>query len=109
MVLYTSFEIKEFNSAALTAAYQAFGTVLSNPCYAGTIVNESTVPVYVSVDGTTNNFRIGAGNILELSSLPRHSTLTMGEYLLKKGTQLYIKQTTGAGTGIIVFNAQMTR
>jgi len=109
MVLYTSFEIKEFNAASLTAGYQVFGAVLSNPCYGGVIVNESDVAVYISVDGTTNNFRVGADKIFHLTSLPRHSTLVLGEYLLKKGTQLYIKQATAAGTGIIVFNAQMTR
>ena len=109
MVLYTDFEIKEFNAASLTAGYQVFGTVLSNPCYAATLVNESDVAVYVSVDGTTNNFRIGAGKVFPLTTLPRHSTLVLGEYLLKAGTQLYIKQATAAGTGIIVFNAQMTR
>jgi len=109
MALSGAFEIKEFNAASLTNVYQTLGTVLSNPCYEATIINESNVSVYVSVDGSTNSFRIGAGMTLPLSTLPRQTTLTQGEYLLNKGTQLYIKQTTGAGTGIIVFNAQMTR
>jgi len=109
MALASGFEIKEFNAAALTNVYQAFGTVLSNPCYEATIINESDVAVYVSVDGTTNSFRIGSYMTLPISVLPRETTLTKGEYLLNKGTQLYIKQTDSAGFGIIVFNAQMTR
>lgn len=109
MVLASSFEIKEFDAASLTGAYQTFGAVLTNPCYEATIINESNVAVYVSVDGTNDNFRVGAGMTLPLTTLPRHSTWNLGEYLLNKGTQLYIKQTTAAGTGIIVFNAQMTR
>jgi len=109
MALSSAFEIKEFNATTLTNVYQAFGAVLTYPCYEATIINESNVAVYVSVDGTTNSFRVGAGKTLSLSTLPRQTTLTKGEYLLNKGTQLYIKQTTGAGTGIIVLNAQMTR
>jgi hypothetical protein len=109
MALASGFEIKEFNAASLVAGYLVFGTVLTNPCYEATIINESNVAVYVSVDGTTNSFRIGAGKTLPLSVLPREKTLTKGEYLLNKGTQLYIKQTTAAGIGIIVFNAQLTR
>ena len=109
MALSSAFEIKEFNTAFLTAAFQVFGTVLSNPCYEATIINESDEAVYISVDGTTNSFRVGAGKTLPLSTIPRHHTWNLGEYLLNKGTQLYIKQTSGAGSGIIVFNAQMTR
>jgi len=109
MVLYSDFEIKEFNAAALGAGYVAFDAIFSNPCYEATIINESNVAVYISVDGTTNNFRVGAGKSVQLSTLPRHNTLTLGEYLFRKGSQLYIKQVTAAGTGIIVLNASMTR
>lgn len=109
MALYTDFEIKEFNAASLTAGYQVFGAVLTHPCYEAEIVNESNVAVYISVDGTNNSIRVGAGMPIRMKGLPRHDTWSKGEYLLKEGTQLYIKQVTGAGTGIIVFNALMTR
>lgn len=108
-MLYSDFEIKEFNATALGAGYVAFDAVFSNPCYEATIINESNVPVYISVDGTTDNFRVGAGQPLHLTTLPRHNTLTLGEYLFAKGSQLYIKQATAAGIGIIVLNASMTR
>ena len=108
-MLYSDFEIKEFNATGLAAGYAVFGAVFSNPCYEATIINEANVPVYISVDGTNDSFRVGSGKSIHLTTLPRHNTLTLGEYLFNKGTQLYIKQATFAGTGIIVLNATMTR
>ena len=108
-MLHSDFEIKEFNAASLVAGYLAFDAVFSNPCYEATIINESNVAVYISVDGTTNNFRVGAGKSVHLSTIPRHNTFNLGECLFAKGSQLYIKQVTAAGIGIIVLNASMTR
>lgn len=109
MVLYTDFEIKEFDSAALVGWYQPFGTALSNPCYGAVISNESDTPVYISVDGVTDNFRVGAHITFDLKGLQRHDTLDRGEYLLPKGTQLHIRHNLPPGTGFIVFHALMTR
>jgi len=108
MTLISDFEIKVFEAILLTGAYQFFDKTLSRPTYAAVIVNESTASVYISVDGTTDSFRVGAGKTLYLNGIPRHRTLTKGEYLLKKGTQLYIKHNIGPGTGTIVFHALMT-
>ena len=109
MALNTQFEIKEFNAAFLTGAFQVFGTPLSYPCYEALICNESDMPVYISIDGTSDNIRIGAGKTFRLTGLPRHNTWTRGEYLLSQGTQLYIRHNIGPGIGVIVFNALMTR
>ena len=108
MTLHSYFEIKEFDAGALTGAYQTFGVPLSNPCYGAVIINESDTPIYISIDGSTDNFRVGAGYSLKLSGLPRHTTLTKGEYLLNKGTQLYIRHNLPPGGGFVVFNALMT-
>lgn len=107
-MLLSDFEIKVFDAILLTGAYQPFDKSLSGPTYAAVIVNESTASVYISVDGTTDSFRVGAGKDLYLNGLPRHQTINKGEYLLKNGTQLYIKHNVGPGTGIIVFHALMT-
>ena len=108
MTFHSYFEIKEIDASVLTGAYQAFGVPLSNLCYGAVIINESDTPVYISIDGVTDNFRVGAGYILPLSALPRQKTLTKGEYLLNKGTQLYIRHNIPPGNGAIVFNAFMT-
>jgi len=109
MSLITEFDVKEFNAALLTGAYQAFDTILLYPCYEATIINESDTAVYISVNGTDNSMRIGAGKTLRLTGLNRHTTIPNGEYLFAAGTQLYIKHNIGAGTGMIVLNALMAR
>lgn len=109
MALYTDFEIKEFNAAFLTGAYQIYGAPLTYPCYEAVICNESDTPAYISIDGVSDSIRIGVGKVFRLKGNPRHETWHKGEYLLKKGTQLYIRHNIGPGIGIIVFNALMTR
>ena len=109
MALSTDFEIKEFDAFTLTGLYQAMGTALTYPCYEASIINESDTSVYLSFDGTNNHLRIGAGKSLFIQGKTRTITWSKGEYLLKEGTQIYIKHNVGPGAGIIVFNALMTR
>jgi len=109
MTLITEFDEKEFNAALLTNVYQAFDNPIEYPCYEATIINESDASVYISVNGTANSLRVGAGKTLRLTALSRHTTITAGEYLFAAGTQLYIKHNVGPGTGIIVLNALMVR
>lgn len=104
MSKFASFELKEFDSASLTAAFQTFGTALSNPAYHLEIDNTSDVDVYISIDGSNNTWRIAAGAILPIPSYQRHNTLNEASYVLKSGTQLQIKQVTAAGTGFIIAN-----
>lgn len=107
MALFTEFELKEFDSASLTGAYQNFGTALTNPCYEVIISNESNVAVYISKDGS-DDIRVGAGVTITVTALRRFNTLTEAVYLYKTGTQLQIKQVTGAGTGTVVANVFTT-
>lgn len=110
MALFCGLELKEFNAASLTGSYQNLGTALSNPAYQVTISNESDVGVYISTDGgSTNDIRLSAGQILLLTYYSRHNDDTKGAYVLKKSTQLKIKQVTAAGTGAIIVNVQTTR
>lgn len=108
MTQHAYFEIKEINSVSLLAWYQTYGTPISRPCYAAVIINESNTPVYISIDGSTDDFRVGAYQTLSMKSLPRNSTSNKGEYLFNEGTQLYIRHNIGPGAGFIVFNALMT-
>ena len=109
MALFAGFELKEFNAATLTALYQNFGTALINPCYYAVLSNESNVGVYISIDGTTDTFRLSPGQILVLNSYTRHNTLTEAAYVFKNLTQLRIKQVTAAGVGAIIVNILTTR
>lgn len=104
MTLFTAYELKEFNSASLTGVYQNFGTALSLPSYAIDITNSSTVDVYITTDGTTNDIRVQAGKSLQFFGAIPYNNLPEGVFVLKKGTQLMIKQVTAPGAGFIVAN-----
>lgn len=109
MTQITEFDVKVFDASTLTGLYQAFDTVVPYPCYECTIINESDTPVYISVNGIDDSFRVGAGKILRMQNLIRNSTINKAEYLFKAGTQLYIKHNIGPGTGYIVANILMAR
>ena len=108
MVLYSGLELKEFSTFFLTGAYQNLGSVLSNPCYEVVFSNESNVGAYISIDGTTNNFRVGAGKIFKIASYSRRNNWPVSEYLFKRGTQFQIKRTTTNGSGYMVLNLLTT-
>lgn len=107
MSQYASFELKEFNAASLTGAYQNFGTALSDPCYEMIIFNTSDVDVYVSKDGTNDTWRIPSGSNLPVRPSNKIDSLNRSSFILKVGDQLEIKQVTAAGTGNIIANLNM--
>lgn len=104
MSKFASFELKEFDSASLTGAYQVFGSALSNPAYHLEIDNASDVDVYVSTDGSSDTWRIAAGAILSIPFYQSNNSLNEASYVLKSGIQLQIKQTSASGTGYIMAN-----
>jgi hypothetical protein len=109
MALFAGLELKVFNAASLSGSFQNLGAVLANPCYQAVLSNESDVGVIITTDGSTSQIQLSPGQILPLSYYSRHNTLTEGAYVLKKGTQLQIKQVTAAGTGSIIVNILTTR
>ena len=108
MSLLTQFELKEFDSATLTGAFQNFGSALSNPAYYAYITNDSDVDVYLTTDGSTNELRIVSGTSVPLTFFSRHNTLVKGSAIFSKGLQIQIKQVTGVGTGFISANILTT-
>jgi hypothetical protein len=108
MSLVSNLELKEFDSASLTGAYQNFGSALSNPCYYAYLINDSDVDVYISKDGSTNHIRLPSGVQIPLTYYSRHNSLIQGSYLFSSGTQLSIKQVTASGTGFITINLLTT-
>jgi len=89
-------ELKEFGADSLTGSFQNFGSTLSNPGIEITISNDSAVDAYISKDGDTNWMRVRANSAISLG-FTRTGQDGSEEYLLSKGTQLEIKQVTGAG------------
>ena len=98
------FELKEFNSASLTAAYQDFGAALASPAVSAMIFNDSNVDVYLSIDGVTDHMRIPAGEMLPVVPYNKHNHQNEARCVFAQGTQLSIKRVTAAGTGYITAN-----
>lgn len=102
MAEFTRFELKEFDTATLTGSFQNLGTVLANAANYAEFINTSTVDAYITIDGTTNAFRIPAGKSVPLPSYPQHNANNDSAFVLRKGTQLKVKQVTAAAAGALI-------
>lgn len=102
MAEFYRFELKEFNAASLNGTFQNLGSALSNAARYVHIWNTSDVDVYITANGTTNDFRVPSNGDLPIPSYTQHNTLNEASFVFKKGTQLQIKQVTAAGTGVII-------
>lgn len=102
MAEFYRFELKEFDAATLSGSYQNLGAALSNAARYVQFFNTSSVDVYISIDNSTNSFRIPAGGNLPVPSYPQHNTKNDGSFVFKKGTQLKVKQVSAAAAGAII-------
>lgn len=90
--------LRSLDSATFTGIYLALGTPLVHPSFILTIVNNSTVIVTVSINGTSDVDAVGIGATKEykidnergLNSIPA-------------GTQFFIKG--AAGTGLVYLSS----
>ena len=96
--------LRSIDSATFTGAYQALGTPLSHNCFLVKLVNNSTVPVTVSVDGVTDHdiFPFGSFSLYDYqANRTREAGLT-----IPKNTQYYVKGAAGTGSVYIVAQYQ---
>ena len=92
--------LRSRDSATFTGSYQTLGTPLANPSYICKLVNNSTVLVTISIDGTTdidvapaNSFWLyDEGKVGVSSAYPA----------LPAGTQVYVKGSAGTGSVYLV-------
>jgi hypothetical protein len=85
-----------FDSSTLSGSYQAIGTPLPDEARIVKMVNTSTVPVVVSLNGTTNHDVIPVGGffLYDVGTNRGNSSPLM---CIQKGTQFYIKGNAGTG------------
>ncbi len=87
-----------FNSASLTASYQAVNSSgLPAGCLLVRIVNAATTAITISYDGTTDHEFVGANSFVQLD-LQSNSQPNGFVANMKKGTVIYVKGTAGVGT-----------
>ena len=90
--------LRSIDSATFTGSYQALGTPLVNPSYILKMVNNSTVLVTVSINGTT-----------DIDICPANSFWLYDEdegnqehVAMPAGTQIYVKGSAGTGSVYLV-------
>lgn len=88
--------LRTIDSSTLTGSYQALGTPLAHPSFICKLVNNSTVLVTISIDGTTDI------DVAPASSFWLYDEGKAGFNSaypsLPEGTQFYVKGSAGAGS-----------
>lgn len=92
--------LRSIDSATFTGSYQALGSVLANPAYIVKLVNNSTVLVTVSIDGT-NDIDVAPASSFWLYDEGK-SGISSQFPALPKGTQIYVKGSAGTGSVYLV-------
>lgn len=91
--------LRSIDSATFTGSYQALGTPLTHPSYICKLVNNSTVLVTISIDGT-NDMDIAPASSFWLYDEAKYSAPSI--QFLPKGTQFYVKGSAGTGSVYLV-------
>jgi len=92
--------LRSRDSATFTGSYQTLGTPLLYPSYILKLVNNSTVLVIVSINGTTDIDIAPAGSFW----LYDEGKVGMSSQIpaLPAGTQVYVKGSVGSGSVYLV-------
>lgn len=92
--------LRSRDSATFTGSYQTLGTPLDNPSYICKLVNNSTVLVTISVDGTTDIDIAPAGSfwLYDEGKVSQFGNIPA----LSQGTQFYVKGSAGTGSVYLV-------
>ena len=104
MALVAGLDYRLFDSASLTAIYQQIPGIITGPVYQINITNSSNVDIFISRDGVKNEILVPKNTSVTLSSQRTWNSTPSAVYILPKGSYLYIKQVTAAGTGNIIIN-----
>lgn len=93
--------LRSIDSATFTGSYQALGTPLANPSYICKLVNNSTVLVTISIDGT-NDVDVAPAGSFWLYDESKNINGIGPLIALPKGTQIYVKGSAGTGSVYLV-------
>lgn len=98
-VAFDAVREKAFGDVA--AAYSAIGTSTTDYARLICMSNGTDADVYVSIDGTTNHFRIPANGfkLLDLTANKQSNS----QLYLSKGTTFYVKRVAGAPSSGVVW------
>lgn len=91
--------LRSIDSATFTGSYQALGTATSNPAYIVKLVNNSSVLVTISIDGSTD-IDVAPANSYWLYDETKMASPSI--QFLPQGTQFYVKGSAGSGLVYLV-------
>lgn len=86
------------NSSTFNNSYQTLGSAISSPAVICKIVNDSTIDIDVSTDGSTDHDFVPANGFVLYDLRTNHGVDQ--NFMFPKGTQFYIKG-SAAGTGSV--------
>ena len=92
--------LRSINSATFTGSYQALGTPLLHNPFLIKMVNASTVPVTVSIDGVTDHDICPEGAFYLYDEGANSSR--EGGLAISKNTQVWVKGAAGVGNVYLV-------
>lgn len=94
--------LRSIDSATFTGSYQALGTPLAHPSYICKLVNNSTVLVTISINGSTDIDIAPAGSfwLYDEAKTEAHEGLP-------QGTQIFVKGIAGTGSVYLVTQYQI--
>ena|SRR2546429_5050675 len=93
--------LRSRDSATFTGSYQTLGTPLSNAASLIKLVNNSTVLVTISIDGSTD-VDIAPSSSFFLYDITSDSPTETGSIFAEKGRQYYVKGSAGTGSVYLV-------
>lgn len=93
--------LRSIDSATFTGSYQALGTPLAHASYICKLVNNSTMLVTISIDGTTD-VDIAPANSFWLYDESKNLSGIGPFVTLPQGTQFYVKGSAGTGSVYLV-------
>lgn len=88
--------VRELAFGSIGASYSAIGTAITDHARLVCFSNSCDDEVYISLDGTTNNFRLAA-NSFKLLDLSTNKIRDDG-FFIPVGTIFYVKRVSGAPT-----------
>lgn len=88
-------------ASTFTGSYQTLGTPLANPSFICKLVNNTSVDVTISIDGTTDIDIAPAGSFW-LYDESKYISSTGPCIAIPKGTQFYVKGNAGTGSIYLV-------
>jgi hypothetical protein len=93
--------LRSIDSSTLSGSYQAVGTPLANSSSILKMVNNSTVLVTVSIDGTNDHDVLPSGSFF-LYDVTSDSVDGVPGVFVQSGTQYYVKGSAGTGSIYLV-------